>query len=930
MSYSNRCSCSAWSRCSFLSLQLCSRWLRAACSRSSRDDTLGATLWKSAPPDSQLPWLPPPPPSLEASPCEGPRRIRWSKLRPSRSRASTGAVAMVLRRRPCSSRSLQEEKRPGMRFSPASSCSSWASSCVAAPENSSRPRRSSVHSTWSYSSEPPRSEVSWEGSTSRDSPSTDTRLVCREGQAVYDAAGTSNTTLLLQCYFKNTSYYCKAPQQYCTTGSTVTSKLSLALPRLVLCFCQNVSGLMSSAVWMLEENDSCSVLSTGFTLSHLLPRMSTTTVKPRARTSSLRDRWVETDRWCYSNPEMSLRQRQADSFKETASDTPGPGEGSWEAESDLGPHTAAVRMESVEEAVVSELKQQLEDEELNPEQKIHLLNSSINKALNMAAVQTHSSALTRVKSQLYHAGVLSQCVHALKQEPRILRGHWSAAATLAQLTSSCCVGLDPGEQSKAFHRLFLPSVMDCLLSLASQLMRRAECSSLFRKVMDAVGWLLRAHTQLTTQVLSSVHYEQIQMCDDEAVSLLCVQLWIQTCTGSRDFLSGLSDDSVLLLLNEAVGQLAVSSDSAVGGASVKLILLMANQLQPRLQPLLLRFRGLDNLLHKDWRGRGFDQDVDQLITLIRSGRGRMSPSQVSAEHVRAACVIQAAWRSYQTRRRVKSLSRAVTALQRRYRARRMQQQRQKEAQQWEEELKYQVCLRRQQARRAFHQKQRQLLQLLPPDQVQSYLQECERRAAVVIQSYWRGFRERRRYNDTLRHTLRETHTRQEAARTLQRAVRRFLQERQAAKAPPLAPFWIGQKGLTDSRRAELKEQVEAYISVHRSSRVSPEDCERLHEEVQLLLQSELQRGSRGEGRSRDAPPLSVITAADAESFLSPSGPIAAQARDAHNAMLQAARLPWWRMLGEPADTFSPAHSQELEAEFGGLFVGGSVKVSKLT
>lgn len=38
---------------------------------------------------------------------------------------------------------------------------------------------------------------------------------------------------------------------------------------------------------MWDEKDSCSVRSTGFTLSHLLPRMSTTTVKPRARTSSL-------------------------------------------------------------------------------------------------------------------------------------------------------------------------------------------------------------------------------------------------------------------------------------------------------------------------------------------------------------------------------------------------------------------------------------------------------------------------------------------------------------------------------------------------------------------------------------------------------------------------------------------------------------------
>lgn len=96
------------------------------------------------------------------------------------------------------------------------------------------------------------------------------------------------------------------------------------------------------------------------------------------------------------------------------------------------------------------------------------------------------------------------------------------------LSSYCCVGVDAGENSQAFNRLFLPSVMDALLSLASQLMRRAEvshssqsnqfkthfsrsynynsvclsvcqCMSLFRKVMDSVGLLLRAHSQLTTQ-----------------------------------------------------------------------------------------------------------------------------------------------------------------------------------------------------------------------------------------------------------------------------------------------------------------------------------------------------------------------------------------------------------------------------------------------
>ncbi|XP_037829809.1 IQ calmodulin-binding motif-containing protein 1 isoform X2 [Kryptolebias marmoratus] len=603
-------------------------------------------------------------------------------------------------------------------------------------------------------------------------------------------------------------------------------------------------------------------------------------------------------------------------------------------------------MEAEEEVLISELKRQLEDEDLNPEQRISLLNDGLNKVLNSAAVRTSSSSLARVKSELYHSGVLNHCVQTLSLHPSRLRGNWGAAATLAHLTTSCCVGVEPGSRSEAFHRLFLPSVIDGLLPLACQLMSRAECSSLLRKVMDSVGWLLSAHSGLTAQVLSSVHYEQIQMCDDITVSLLCIQMWIQICTVSRNFLSDLSNESVLLLLNEAVGQLALSSDSAVGGASITLMLLMAKQLGCRFQPLLLKFKGLDSLLEKDWRGRGFDQDIDQLIAIIQSEQSESSQTEVQTERVRAACVIQAAWRSYRTRRRVKSLNRAASALQRRYRARRRRQHEQKEAQQWEAELRYQVCLRRRQARRQFHQKQRQLLQLLPPEQVQMYLQECERRAAVVIQSFWRGFRDRRYYNNTLRDTLRQKHTQQQAARTLQRAVRRFLEKRRAAKALPLAPLWIGQEGLTDSQRAELKQQVEEYISAHRSSRVSPEECAALHEEVQQLLQAELQRGEQQRREEQhvetllaythtqlellqDAPALSVVTVTQAESFLSSSASISARARSAHSAVLQASRLPWWRTLGEPDTSWGsgPAHLQDLEAELGGLFIGGSAEVS---
>lgn len=38
--------------------------------------------------------------------------------------------------------------------------------------------------------------------------------------------------------------------------------------------------------------------------------------------------------------------------------------------------------------------------------------------------------------------------------------------------------------------------------------------------------------------------------------------------------------------------------------------------------------GLDSLLEKDWRGQGFDQEVDQLVKFIQSDKSTRCSSQV--------------------------------------------------------------------------------------------------------------------------------------------------------------------------------------------------------------------------------------------------------------------------------------------------------------
>lgn len=73
----------------------------------------------------------------------------------------------------------------------------------------------------------------------------------------------------------------------------LTSKENFALPKLVFCFCQKLSGLMMSATQISTGKNSCSVFSRGLISSHLDPRMSMMTVKPLLHTSSLQSRQVK-------------------------------------------------------------------------------------------------------------------------------------------------------------------------------------------------------------------------------------------------------------------------------------------------------------------------------------------------------------------------------------------------------------------------------------------------------------------------------------------------------------------------------------------------------------------------------------------------------------------------------------------------------------
>ncbi|XP_005049653.1 PREDICTED: IQ calmodulin-binding motif-containing protein 1 isoform X3 [Ficedula albicollis] len=339
--------------------------------------------------------------------------------------------------------------------------------------------------------------------------------------------------------------------------------------------------------------------------------------------------------------------------------------------------------------------------------------------------------------------------------------------------------------------------------------------------------------------------------------------------------------------------------------------------------------GLKGLLSKQWTGKGFDREVNQLLDLLyleqSSGKGGMQKQH------QAACIIQAAWRGFQTRKRLKKLPQAVITLQRSFRAKREQELQHLTKQKEDEALKLQMQLQRQRAMRLFHERQLALLEVVHASQVNKYMQEMEEKSALTIQRFWRGYRARRIF-----HQQKQSLKEHKAAIIIQRAACKFLEKRRRRR--PLSP-WKEPKGLTDEQRLALQQKVDDYIKLHPASQMSEETSKELHMQAQAKLAQFLLRSRLDQRAAQrreallaqvntdvellmNAPGLAETTEKDLGTFMSRSIPIATKARQSHNTMLKYTRWPWWKKLGDEFMEDDVIPDDAINTELETLFFGG--------
>ncbi|KAM6397697.1 IQ calmodulin-binding motif-containing protein 1 isoform 2-T5 [Pluvialis apricaria] len=571
------------------------------------------------------------------------------------------------------------------------------------------------------------------------------------------------------------------------------------------------------------------------------------------------------------------------------------------------------------------------------EQDIPLLLLKLKGILNSASLGCEESK--KIKQDIYNYDLTQYCMLVLKQDHSRLRGGWATAAQLAEILSHCCVGLEVKEDPEEFYKKFLPSAIDNLLVLGRRLQARfiraikdeekQDFLRWFQTVTDAICWLFGGHIQIAACVLQNDHFLQLLITDDVETAIIMMSVLHKILRVNSSVLLQVDEETLHSVLDELVYKLSSSTNPVVGNAATKLLLLAAKFCKQLVKLLTARYKGLKGLLSKEWTGKGFDRDLCQLLDLLdleqSSGKGEMQ-----RQH-QAACVIQAMWRGFQTRKRLKKLPQAVTSLQRSFRAKREQELQHLKKQKEDEALKLQLQLQRQRAMRLFHERQLALLEIIHPSQVNKYMEEMEGKSALTIQRFWRGYRARRNF-----HQQRQSLKEYKAAVIIQRAACKFLEKQRRRR--PLSP-WKDPKGLTDERRLALQQKVDDYIKLHPASQMSEEMSRELHMQAQeklaqFLLRSRLDQRAAQRRETllaqvntdvellMNAPGLAETTEKDLDVFTSRSIPVATKARQSHNTMLKYARWPWWKKLGDEFVEDDVIPDDALSAELGTLFIGG--------
>ncbi|KAI8778182.1 IQ calmodulin-binding motif-containing protein 1 [Biomphalaria glabrata] len=539
----------------------------------------------------------------------------------------------------------------------------------------------------------------------------------------------------------------------------------------------------------------------------------------------------------------------------------------------------------------------------------------------------------KLRQEIWQYNLLKVMILILKQDFAVIEGEWETASELATLLSHIIVGLVLDKNDKRqLETDHLPKSVESILLLArhisniltekspTQRLEQSNLSVNLKQVFDALLRLCSGHINLIGEVLTSQWLLLLLVSDSPQVANVTMETMEKLLRLDPHALHTLEESTVFTLLDELIYKLTVNTDKSVAQTACRCLVKFCESSNKIVQSLGTRYIGLRPLLRR-WDAKGFDRDLRHIILLLESGSVVKAKNQRQQE---CAKYIQAIWRGYSARKKLRRADHAFAKFQKSYRLKKAKEEQVKLQTQYQSELYHQMKMRRQQLLRTLDEKRLKALEILPASQVEKYLQKEKSVAATRIQTLWRGHRERSKLTQR-QMVARQVH----AAIIIQRAYRKWLEK--ASISDQAFPTYLKPQGLTDIRRTELTKQINEWNEQNPTKIQTQEELEAIHKRAQELLvrhyqnirpyrkleyqcENMMARLDTDMELIQLAPRLQDVTQKDIDMYSSRSLPVATVAKQQHNETLRRLQQPWWKVLGMEEVEVNEDENDRIKAE----------------
>jgi len=491
--------------------------------------------------------------------------------------------------------------------------------------------------------------------------------------------------------------------------------------------------------------------------------------------------------------------------------------------------------------------------------------------------QCPRASLKNLKAHVWHYGLVHILIELVGQNFSAVGGQWTTATELASILSHSLTGLQPEKlkktaqldtsQIKEYYDDILPTALHSLLVLANNLL--TVSIPMLSAVLENIGKLCLSHHNLITPLLQSPYLLHMLTSSSKDSSLQLLSFVKKIISESPNVSSAVPLEVIHNYMDELVHKITTSSDP-LQALEVFGTFLESPSIA---ESVASRYPGLKQFLYSF---QVENQSVD--IKWI------MDKLEGDLDH--AATVIQAHWRGYCARKKVKAIHRGIVAFQRLYR--KIQAKRKKEekmrcnltAEDLEQENQH-IALR------TFHEKQFKIIEQLPAKEVDSFLNNLQQSSATKIQKWWRNCQVKK--NQTAGEKSQQSH---QGSITMHNKESVLL-------------------SIDQSTRQKLQEEILNYQKQHPILHKSQESLQQLHSKVQQQLQIMYLDRTLEKERSRKrrlllnqlevdstlllgAPSLDKAQPSTTAHFTGSARGIIFMAQLAHEEELKSQELPWWK------------------------------------